>query len=308
MTDSLSKILSVAPQDGQLLKVRSELSQARGCLQVTMEQMAAGASMFDRDRRLVMCNRRYMEMYGLPPAMTRPGTMLSKILEFCQVVALGGDDEAGEPLEGRRAEWEMAPVGRHPPTQRRQTLPGGRVIRVTFHPLEDGGWVDIHEDVTEGDSGELERALDHRPGSPPLLGREPFLAGVNAALSSSTADETGALYVVEVGAYRTALHSLGLAVRDRLLAELAGTLKDFVRRNDLVARLDGDLFGVFLAQFPRGRELAGFAGRLLAALDAERELGGRRFSARIGLGVAMAPEDGGDARLLLDVALKRLGA
>ncbi len=53
-------------------------------MQVALNNMAEGLCMFDREERLVICNRRYLELYKLPAEFATPGTTLAQLLE-CRI-------------------------------------------------------------------------------------------------------------------------------------------------------------------------------------------------------------------------------
>ena len=42
-------------------------------LDTILNNMSQGVLMFDQAARLIVCNRRYIEMYGLPPEVAGPG-------------------------------------------------------------------------------------------------------------------------------------------------------------------------------------------------------------------------------------------
>jgi PAS domain-containing protein len=46
-----------------------------------LNNMAQGVLMFDQNARLIFCNERYAEMYGLTPDAVRPGTALRELLQ-----------------------------------------------------------------------------------------------------------------------------------------------------------------------------------------------------------------------------------
>ena len=60
---------------------KQSLEQSNRLLHAALGNMSHGLSMFDGDRRLVMCNDRYAEMYGLRPEQIEPGATLQSILE-----------------------------------------------------------------------------------------------------------------------------------------------------------------------------------------------------------------------------------
>ena len=45
-----------------------------------LDNMSQGVLLFDQQTRLIFSNRRYCEMYGLPPEAARPGRMPSPSL------------------------------------------------------------------------------------------------------------------------------------------------------------------------------------------------------------------------------------
>src|SRR3977135_1833186 len=49
-------------------------------LTVAISHMTQGLCLFDSDERLVFCNQRYVEMYGFPPDIVKPGCTLADIL------------------------------------------------------------------------------------------------------------------------------------------------------------------------------------------------------------------------------------
>lgn len=50
--------------------------------EAAINNMSHGLSMFDSQRRLVVCNEPYAHIYGLPEELTRPGTAFLHIVHF----------------------------------------------------------------------------------------------------------------------------------------------------------------------------------------------------------------------------------
>src|SRR5262249_25188103 len=46
-----------------------------------LNNMSEGLCMFDASTRLILCNVRYIEMYGLTPELARPGVSLRELLD-----------------------------------------------------------------------------------------------------------------------------------------------------------------------------------------------------------------------------------
>ncbi|MGH8518913.1 MAG: methyl-accepting chemotaxis protein, partial [Panacagrimonas sp.] len=103
-----------------------------------------GLCMFDAEGRLLTCNEPFMRMYNLSPDAVHPGVTLMDYLKhraangtFSRDVQQYHDTVMRQMTEeGGRASTEM-------------TLPNGRVISVLNQAMAGGGWVGIHEDITE---------------------------------------------------------------------------------------------------------------------------------------------------------------
>lgn len=93
--------------------------------------------------------------------------------------------------------------------------------------------------------------------------------------------------------------TLGHDAGDQLLKVIASNLVFNVREEDTVARLGGDEFVVILDGVKEARQVIGIAGAILAELEKPVELLGNQVVVSSSIGVAMFPQDGGDADTLL---------
>ncbi|MEZ4216379.1 MAG: GGDEF domain-containing protein [Myxococcota bacterium] len=124
-----------------------------------------------------------------------------------------------------------------------------------------------------------------------------------------------ALLFIDIDHFKKINDSLGHAMGDRLLVELADRFRQCVRSTDLVARdpapspgalggdaisrLGGDEFTVLLPGIGGPNEAALVARRLLAALAAPVRLGEHDVVPTASIGIAIHPNDGEDAGGLL---------
>jgi diguanylate cyclase (GGDEF)-like protein/PAS domain S-box-containing protein len=124
---------------------RSKLSleQTNLWFDTALKNMAHGLCMFDRDQRLIVCNDRYAEMYGLTRDQTRPGTTLRSILEAR--VAIGASPKDAQTY----IEQRLKEVSKHEPYNTENELHDGRIFAVNHQPMQDGGWVAVHQDITQ---------------------------------------------------------------------------------------------------------------------------------------------------------------
>ena len=116
-------------------------------LETALNTMHQGLVMFDKNNRAVVINQPYLDMYKLSPDKAKPGCTLRDLLE--QRTALGMfTDNIDEYIARQAAHGHFG--------TRVKELPDGRSISVTNRPIKNGGWVAVHEDITE--RRKLERA------------------------------------------------------------------------------------------------------------------------------------------------------
>src|SRR5712691_336242 len=111
--------------------------------EAALNNMSEGLCMFDASARLVLRNERYLEMYGLEPASTKPGTALRDLLEQRKrsgTFAGDPDHYITDTLRRMREGDGLQDV---------REMPDGRFISVSSRPMARGGWVATHQDITE---------------------------------------------------------------------------------------------------------------------------------------------------------------
>jgi methyl-accepting chemotaxis protein/PAS domain-containing protein len=134
-----------------ILLTQGLLAESRR-IRVALNNMSQGLCMFDRHERLVLCNQRYKDMYRLPDEVIRPGTTLTRLLEY----RASNGTFARQVDEYRRELFSSMAGGK---TRRVEVKsPDGRTILVTNRPTADGGWVATYDDITERRDAERERA------------------------------------------------------------------------------------------------------------------------------------------------------
>jgi diguanylate cyclase (GGDEF)-like protein len=102
--------------------------------------------------------------------------------------------------------------------------------------------------------------------------------------------------------------TLGHAVGDRLLQEVATRLKESVREDDTVARLGGDEFVVLLPHVRHEEGAAPIVRKVLARMEEPFRLADQEVHLTTSAGIALFPQNGEDADTLLrnaDAAMYR---
>ena len=111
--------------------------------ETAIDNISQGVCFFDREERLILCNRRYAEIYRLAPEQVRPGATLREIVEH-RAAAGTCAMAVGDYLTLANSINSSA-VSRTWIAE----LKDGRTIQVCHQPMPDDGWVATHEDVTE---------------------------------------------------------------------------------------------------------------------------------------------------------------
>ena len=281
------------------------MTQKSQQLDAALNNMPQGLAMFDRRQRLVVCNRHYTEMFGLAPEQTQPGTPLRAILEAR--VALGNGPDRQNFVTDR---LERAAL--HESYCLIDEARDGRIFSVSHQLMNNGGWVAIHQDITS--QKRVEAELAHMARHDPLTGlgnRAAFLAQTNDALTRARQlGERFSILMLDLDQFKAVNDSLGHATGDALLRAVAERFHGIMRDVGHAARLGGDEFALLQTVGPNETghrtSVIALADRILETITQPYDLGGRKVVIGVSVGIALAPDDGGDADTLIrnaDLAL-----
>ncbi len=275
---------------------------------VALNNMAHGLAMMDADMRLIVCNKRYVDMFGMSPSIARPGSMMRDLMEHS--VAIGNYRHRGITGEELYNEYVAALnagdliVHRH--------LADGRMIKITHEPMPQGGWVAIYEDITERHRAEesiahmaRHDALTQLPNR--VLLREKMAEGLARVEQMG---EAMAVFYLDLDNFKGVNDTLGHPIGDKLLGIIAKRIRGAAGEGDTIARLGGDEFAIL--QFNSSAAAAGALARSLVEVISEPiEIDGQEINSGVSVGIALAPDDGNAADHLMkcaDLALYRAKA
>lgn len=109
-----------------------------------LNNMSQGLCFFDGEQRLLICNNKYSEIYGIAAGRICPGVTLREIIDLRIEAGSSPATSKGEYLA-----WRQALVEADKPSDTLTELTNGRTIRIRHRPMADHGWVATHEDITE---------------------------------------------------------------------------------------------------------------------------------------------------------------
>jgi len=274
-------------------------------LDLALNNMAHGLCMFDSRRRLTICNKRYAEMYGLPAELTAPGTQLSAILQY-----LVDNKTFAETTEETFA--GIVNVGSNGNARFLKLFTDGRSVAISHQSTADGGWVAIHEDITERQKTEAHIVhLAQHDHLTDLPNRVFFREKLDWSLRRLGKEQKIAILCVDLDRFKAVNDSLGHLIGDKLLNAVADRLVNCVKERDFIARLGGDEFAIIQANVNRPEESGTLAGRIIERISAPYEIDGQQLNIGASIGLAIAPTDGTSADQLLknaDLAMYRAKA
>ena len=290
------------------VRYKQALQDRNDLLDAALDHMAHGLCAYDAQLRLIVVNRRYLEIYGLTREDAPPGTPMIELMRR--------SIERGVHFPGVSAEQMFADLterlieNREPVIVRH--LADGRIIAVRHQPMAGGGWVGTYEDITERYRAEENIAHmarhDALTGLPNrLLFSEKMAEGLARVAERN---ETMLVMCFDLDNFKAINDSLGHPFGDKLLRQMAERLREVIGEPGTFARLGGDEFAIL---HPTGNKQAaeGLARQLINATSRPFLIDGQEINSSICIGLAIAPENGTTGDQLMkcaDLALYRAKA
>lgn len=269
-------------------EVEERLEQALAELQATLESTADGLLVTDLNGRIRAFNRRFADIWAVPQALlaVRDDAAIHEHLRR-QV-----DDPDGYDTRLR----ELVNGTLMTATDQLKLHTDKVIERVTqplWHRGQPMGRVYAFRDLSE--RLEADRRIAELSNSDALTGL-PNRAGLAAAVARACGEQQRqgghfALMLVDLDRFGTINETLGAALADLVLVEIAHRLRGVLRQGDLVARVGGDQFALLIhGADPAAAEIA--AQRILRAVSAPIRMDGMPFTLTCSVGVAVSPLHG----------------
>lgn len=111
-----------------------------------------------------------------------------------------------------------------------------------------------------------------------------------------------AVMFIDLDRFKTINDSLGHAVGDEVLREMARRMAGMFRKTDTVSRIGGDEFVVLLSHVKALPDIQAVASKLMARLGLPCQAGARELRVSASVGISVFPADGDDAHKLMSYA------
>lgn len=311
---SFGLVLFMLRQNQSMAQKDRELRTQNVRFDAALNNMMHGLTMYDANGNLIVSNERFISLFGLTPEQAKIGTSFKDIL----LVTNRNGNSTGlsdDELITSRLEF----VSRNTFTSYTRELADGRTFWVSTQPIMGGGWVTTFEDITERRRSEAKISyMALHDSMTDLPNRLQFRDRLQVSLDELRQPEVigsgkhgFALLLIDIDNFKNINDAYGHPVGDALLSEIANRLKRCVRHSDLVARLGGDEFAVIQNQTTTAEEAGFLATRIVNQIGETLNLDDVVVRCGVSIGVALAPDDGMEANLLLkraDLALYRAKA
>lgn len=292
-----------------LRRTHSELHTQNTRFDAALNNMSQALCMVDADQRLIVCNRRYIELFAVPSGLAASRTPMRDILHTLSQAGRDEGELANRIYEKQKLLIRDGLSG----TFVGDRNDGGLSLSVSHRPMSGGGWVATYEDITERRAAEAKIAhMAHHNALTGLPNRVLFHERLEQEMGRL--ERQGgwlALLCLDLDHFKNVNDTLGHPVGDLLLQAVAQRLRACVRESDTVAHLSGDEFAILQPGPDQPLAAQALAERIVRVLGAAYDINGHRVVVSASVGISLAPADGYNPDDLLkkaDVALYRAKA
>ena len=273
-----------------------ELNTQNALFNAALNNMSQALCMVDVEQRLIVCNTRFLELFGISSKDATPGERAVNI--FRSIAAAGRYDHdmiwnmtATQLLHPRR-------VGS---TNFTEQDSNGRALAVSQEPMGDGGWVATFEDITERRMAETRiQFMAHHDILTGLPNRVLFHDRLEQAIQRHLdAGEFIAVLCLDLDRFKLINYTLGHPTGDGLLTAVARRLQENVRGCDLVVRLGGDEFAILQLGGHDEHCSQALAMRIVDEFRRPYDVDGHSIVVATSIGIAVASTDLAETDALL---------
>ena len=287
--EALADLSRIVVSEITLTNAYRDAENTRQLMHEAVEAVPDGFVIYDADDRLVLCNRKYKEIYADSAPFMTAGTSFEEVVRAG--LAAGQYPEAA----GQEEEWlaERMLRHRHPSDPIQQRLPNGRWLRIMETRTESGATVGFRVDITELKMREAQLkellVTDSLTGA--MTRREILSRTEEEVQRSHRYGAPVSVIYFDVDHFKKVNDTHGHAMGDKALAKLAKTVRSEIRNTDMFGRLGGEEFMLLLPETLMD-DAASLAERIRRAVESTMiRSGNAAISITVSAGVAqLAPK------------------
>jgi diguanylate cyclase (GGDEF)-like protein len=277
----------IEASERSLAAKNAELDITHRQLEATLANLSQGVCYFDENNKLLVFNRRYCQLIGLPGAAVRVGMSAAEIAERCIAAGTFRDQTLSEYLASLDARVRACM-----PVDEVYELPDGRTISKHFEPLAGQGWVLTLEDISERRAAEQKIAyLAHHDLLTGLANRALFREQLGRAFTDTISGQGFAMLYLDLDRFKAVNDTYGHKVGDGLLIAVADRLRAAVRMGDSIARLGGDEFVILQRNVSDESEPIALGRKIVDEIGKPFVIDGHKLNIGVSIGIALAARD-----------------
>ena len=288
----------------EALTANNKLGTLAERFDTALRNMPHGLCMLDSQRRIQVHNPRLNEILGLDTAEVLRNASFPTVLRRGRQ---GPDpDTSMEPAAVQCEALLAAGAGGSVSCD----FEDGRSVSLTVQPMANGGAVVLAEDVTQRRL--VEEKIRHLARYDPVTdipNRVFFAERMSLGLVASASQGLKcALHFIDLDHFKPVNDTLGHGCGDLLWRDVAQRLRELIGEPGIVGRFGGDEFVVLQSEIRTDAEISALANRIVEELARPFRVKGNTVKISASIGVAVMPDDGSEADLLLqraDMALYR---
>ncbi|WP_107924244.1 GGDEF domain-containing phosphodiesterase [Lysinibacillus parviboronicapiens] len=184
------------------------------------------------------------------------------------------------------------------------------IVGVTNDAGEISNYCGIFTDLSERKivENELEKRL-LTDSLTDVSNRFAYIERMDSLLESTSAISHSvqhAVYFLDLDRFKQINDTLGHAVGDTILIEIATRLQTLLKNKDIIARYGGDEFIITLTNVKNVREAAKFAEQIIQVIEQPMDINGQNIFISTSIGISMYPVDGESTEQLTHCADKAM--
>lgn len=211
-----------------------------------INNMPHGFCLYNEQNEMVVFNRKYATIYGLDSNKISVGMTFREQLQMRINHGIFGNGDAKKYID-----FALKIIEKREPSIKIHNLNNGQEVEVVFQPLDSGGYLITHADVTERRAAERKiYHLANRDALTSLPNRRSFFDKLETLTKAYKGFGGKKLIVglLDLDGFKRINDVFGHPAGDDLLIKTGERLSDVLGVDVMLARLGGDEFGVIITE------------------------------------------------------------